>query len=129
MTPITQCQPRGRSATAGRTEAVASFPVDAGDPVFPGHYPGYPVLPGVYLIEYADRAVRALPDLSAGGPPVRLAAVERCRFLAPVYPGDVVTFDLATEDTDTGLRCTAKVTTGRGPVADLTLSYRREAGG
>ncbi|TDD40132.1 hypothetical protein E1287_01030 [Actinomadura sp. KC06] len=117
------------SAAPGRTEAVASFPVDAGDPVFPGHYPGYPVLPGVYLIEYADRAVRAQPALAAGGPPVRLAAVERCRFLAPVYPGDVVTIALTAEDTEAGLRCTAKAATGRGPAADITLSYRREQAG
>jgi 3-hydroxyacyl-[acyl-carrier-protein] dehydratase len=118
---------------------TASFPVDPGDPVFPGHYPGYPVLPGVQLIEYADRAARALPALRADGPPVRLAAVERCRFLAPVYPGDTVTVtvtvsadvavDPAADGTGTGLRCTAEAATGRGPAADITLRYRRGTAG
>lgn len=116
---------------------TASFPVDPGDPVFPGHYPGYPVLPGVQLIEYADRAARALPALRADGPPVRLAAVERCRFLAPVYPGDTVTVtvsadvavDPAADGTGAGLRCTAKAATGRGPAADITLRYRRGTAG
>jgi len=111
--------------TVERTDGgwVASFTIDPDDPVFRGHYPGYPVMPGVYLIELADCTVRALLE---SGPAVRLAAVERCRFLAPVYQGDTVTLEILSDEGDDP-RFVIRAITGRGAAADLTLGYRTKA--
>ncbi|GAB7045405.1 3-hydroxyacyl-ACP dehydratase FabZ family protein [Catenuloplanes indicus] len=99
-------------------EIVVGVPAD--DPVFAGHYPGYPVLPGVYLIGYADRAARA-----AAGPGLpRLSSVDSIRFRRPVYPGDRVTVTARLRpDAGGGLICTAVATAGGQTVATLTLGY------
>lgn len=109
---------------AGSDDAItAHVTIDPGDPVFPGHYPGFAVLPGVYLIDYADRAVRAWRD--AG---LRLRAVDRCRFRRPIYPGDEVSIRLSASRSQRELRVSASAATARGPAADLRLRYEEATG-
>jgi 3-hydroxyacyl-[acyl-carrier-protein] dehydratase len=86
--------------------------IDADDPVFAGHYPGFPILPGVCLVEY----VRLLD----GRP---LVAIESCRFLAPVFPGDELAIECHWPSP--GL-CRATVATGRGVAARIRLRFTGE---
>ncbi|MEO3743379.1 hypothetical protein [Plantactinospora sp. B5E13] len=111
------------------TTATGTVRVDPADPVFAGHYPGFPVLPGVHLIEFADQTLRGWLGVDGPEGPVELAAVERCRFLRPVYPGDTVTVELTVDRTDDGLRCSAGVRTAAGPVADIRLRHRAAGAG
>ncbi|MEV6052202.1 hypothetical protein [Streptomyces sp. NPDC052107] len=108
---------------------VFEAPMDD-DPVLAGHYPGFPVLPGVFLIEAADRTVRQwartnvpAADAADGGD-VELVAMERCRFHRPVFPGDRVLADVSVADSAAGLLFKAAVATNRGKVADIRLRYR-----
>lgn len=99
---------------------VLTVDVAADDPVFAGHYPGFPVLPGVYLIGYADQAVRA--SVGSALPP--LSSVDSCRFHRPVYPGDRVTVTAELRHAADGtLACRAQAATAQGTVASLRLSY------
>ena len=107
---------------AGGGDVCAEVHVDAGDPVFAGHYPGFPVLPGVYLIEFVDQAVRLRLD----GAPVTLTAIERCRFLRPVYGGDRLDIAVTLTRADGDVRCSASVRTGGVAVADIRLRHRAE---
>lgn len=52
-------------------------------PAFAGHFPGYPIVPGVVLL---DRALHGICQ-AYGWPeaPVHIAA---CKFLSPVLPGE-----------------------------------------
>jgi len=116
-----------RSGPAG---AVTAFDAPEDGPVVDGHYPGFPVLPGVFLIEAADRTVRQwahgnVParDGAEGGE-VDLVAMDRCRFHRPVFPGDRVLADLSVTDNAAGLLFKAVVATNRGKVADIRLRYR-----
>lgn len=59
--------------------------VDAAQPLFAGHFPGAPILPGVMQLAFAQR----LLDRLDGGP-WRLRRVGRCKFAAPVVPGMTV---------------------------------------
>jgi 3-hydroxyacyl-[acyl-carrier-protein] dehydratase len=68
--------------------------VDPADPIFAGHFPAKPILPGVLLIEaVAQTAGVMLGSASprgadrSGGQLALLAAVNRFKFFKPVTPG------------------------------------------
>ena len=65
--------------------------VDPADPIFAGHFPAKPILPGVLLIEAIAQTAGVMLG-SAGTPSTEpgialLAAVNRFKFLKPVGPG------------------------------------------
>lgn len=97
----------------------AEVPVPASLPVLAGHFPGLPVLPGVYLVDATQALASALrPDAD-----LRLTAIDRVRFRAPVFPGDLLYVSVELSDTRPGeLTCRASVRTDHGPVADLRLA-------
>lgn len=122
----------------GPTGAVTAFDAPVDDPVMAGHYPGFPVLPGVFLIEAADRTVRQwAKDNSVAEPcgeasdagEVELVAMDRCRFHRPVFPGDRVLADVTVTDNAAGLLFKAALATSRGKVADIRLRYRVASSG
>jgi 3-hydroxyacyl-[acyl-carrier-protein] dehydratase len=65
--------------------------VDPADPIFAGHFPTKPILPGVLLIEVVAQTAGVM--LGSTGPQgagtgvALLAAVNRFKFLKPVTPG------------------------------------------
>lgn len=73
---------------------VALKNVTINEPFFKGHFPGYPVMPGVLLVEAMAQSAGLLTQISArqkGGAPsplFYLAKVDNARFNAPVIPGD-----------------------------------------
>lgn len=108
----------------GPGQAVSRFPLDPSEPLLAGHYPGFPIFPGVCLVECAHRtSLVALPG------PAHLAEVESTRFLGPVFPGDTVHTETVAEAVDGGWRCRAELAAegpggeGRRPVAVVRLRY------
>lgn len=96
----------------------ATFPRDL--PVLAGHYPGFPIVPGVLLVEVAEQAARAL----AAQPAMRWTAIPATRFRSPVLPGDAVLVDVRLEESGVGgttARCV--LTVGGRPVADVRLVF------
>jgi 3-hydroxyacyl-[acyl-carrier-protein] dehydratase len=63
--------------------------VDPGEPYIRGHFPGFAIYPGVFLIETVAQATAAALDPSTGNPP-RVTGVRSMRFLAPLLAGDSV---------------------------------------
>jgi len=111
----------------GPTGAVGAFEAPEDGPVMAGHYPGFPVLPGVFLIEAADRMVRQWAKENPAAEPsgeVELVAMDRCRFHRPVFPGERVLTDVAVTDSVAGLLFKAALATDAGKVADIRLRYR-----
>ncbi len=54
-----------------------------------GHYPDFPILPGVLLIECVRQAAS-----SARGAELRLCSIGRARFVRPLLPGDELELSL-----------------------------------
>jgi 3-hydroxyacyl-[acyl-carrier-protein] dehydratase len=55
--------------------------VSSDHPCLPGHFPGQPLVPGVVLLEYVAKALRAWRGQ-------RLARVVEAKFMAALYPGE-----------------------------------------
>ena len=68
--------------------------VTANEPFFQGHFPGYPVMPGVLLVEAIAQTGALLMSKSlnvdVAGKTILFMSVDNCRFRQPVRPGDVV---------------------------------------
>ncbi len=74
--------------------AVAIKNVTMNEPQFMGHFPGYPVMPGVLIIEaMAQTAALVVVDFmgeQAEGKIVYFMTIDNARFRKPVTPGDTM---------------------------------------
>lgn len=85
--------------------------VTADDPYLPGHFPGWTVYPGVFVIETVRQAVAAAVGTCAGRLP-EFRAVRSVRFTAPLLAGDELTVraELSQVQADDGFDVSAVVT-------------------
>src|SRR5207302_10893492 len=81
------------SETGLPVTALTEVRIDETEPVFEGHYPEFPIFPGVCIVDCVYRAVLAVAE-RAGLDRPRLVAVESTRFLGAVYPGDLLSMEL-----------------------------------
>lgn len=71
--------------------------VTANEPFFTGHFPDYPVMPGVLIVEAMAQAagvlvLKTVPDRDKKL--VYLVAIENARFRRPVVPGDTLRLEM-----------------------------------
>ena len=76
---------------ASRIVAVKN--VTMNEPFFVGHFPGFPVMPGVLILEAlaqaaAIMAMAAVPEEKRAGKVTYFMAIDGARFRKPVVPGD-----------------------------------------
>jgi len=68
--------------------------VTVNEPFFVGHFPGYPVMPGVLIVEAMAQTSAVLMSKSLNvdttGKAIFFMSLDNCRFRAPVRPGDVL---------------------------------------
>ena len=77
-------------------KVVAVKNVTFNEPYFQGHFPGFPIMPGVFVIEALAQAssfslyplVRQEGKKPEVFPELFLVSVNQCRFRKPVHPGD-----------------------------------------
>jgi 3-hydroxyacyl-[acyl-carrier-protein] dehydratase len=73
--------------------------VTVNEPYFQGHFPGYPVMPGVLIIEALAQASGVLVHLSSNYSPddhplYFLVKVDKAKFTKIVSPGDQLVLDI-----------------------------------
>lgn len=78
----------------GETSAVGIKNVSINEPVFQGHFPGKPIMPGVLIVEAMAQTAAALVVHTMGGSAegrlVYFMSVENARFRKLVLPGDTL---------------------------------------
>jgi len=94
-----------------------SMSVPAEHPVFSGHFPGNPIVPGVMLLEWVLREVAQ----SLGRAPAALRLRE-AKFFTPLAPAQVA--ELAYQIGD--LRCSFDIRCDAAPVARGVLEWDRD---
>lgn len=64
--------------------------VTINEPFFTGHFPDYPIMPGVLIIEALAQAggFLALKTIDTEGKIAFFAGIDQCKFRRPVVPGD-----------------------------------------
>ena len=77
---LIECVP-GKSARALKCVTV-------NEPFFQGHFPGYPVMPGVLVLEALIQLSTLLSESSGQGAPGTIQTIDGVRFKRQVIPGD-----------------------------------------
>ncbi|KOG79350.1 MULTISPECIES: 3-hydroxyacyl-ACP dehydratase FabZ family protein [Streptomyces] len=121
MAPLQATPVQGTAEIVDRApdRAATRVTVEAGEQVFPGHYPGFPIFPGVCVVEHIHLSALA----TAPEPGLRMEAIESTRFLSPVFPGDRLAIDLVWERKGEKWRCKAVAATPRGDSAKVRLRF------
>lgn len=116
MNPLADARRALRSATLiGETLlAEAVFPADL--PVFTGHFPGRPVVPGVAYIALVQAAYE-----QALAQKIRLVAVERCKWKTPTVPGERLLLTATAAVIGTQQRIKATLANPAGVACELHL--------
>ena len=76
--------------------AVGEKQVTIGEPFFQGHFPGYPLMPGVLIVEALAQTgcVAALSLPENKGKLAIFAGIDNVRFKRPVTPGDTLRLEV-----------------------------------
>jgi 3-hydroxyacyl-[acyl-carrier-protein] dehydratase len=90
--------------------ATCTWKLSPDDPVFTGHFPGHPVLPGVLIVEALGQTagVCFLTGSRYGDKLLIFAGFDRVRFRREVLPGDTLQLQFTTTHTS------ARATKGTG---------------
>ena len=72
--------------------------VSIGEPYFQGHFPSFPLMPGVYILEALAQVggilmIKSL-NLEIGKYAIVFAGIDNARFKKPVFPGDQLRLEL-----------------------------------
>jgi 3-hydroxyacyl-[acyl-carrier-protein] dehydratase len=111
--------------------------VSMNEPFFQGHFPGFPLMPGVLVIEALAQITSILawkifdttPD---GGQLIVFAGIDNARFRRQVVPGDVLIFDVELVRIARGLgkfKCRASVDGKVAAEGDLMAAVRADKPG
>lgn len=78
-----------------KVKAVGLKNVTANEQFFQGHFPGYPIMPGVLIVEAMAQVAGILAFQSgAQGNSVYFMSIEKAKFRKPVVPGDQLRFEV-----------------------------------
>ena len=82
--------------------------VTINEPFFPGHFPHYPVMPGVLVVEALAQAAAILSFKTLDDKPndhsvYYFVGIDKARFKKPVVPGDQLKLNVSIERTIKGI--------------------------
>ncbi|MEN3033997.1 MAG: 3-hydroxyacyl-ACP dehydratase FabZ [Aquificaceae bacterium] len=101
--------------------------VSVNEPFFQGHFPSFPMMPGVYILEAMAQAGGILMivslNLDTQKTGVFFAGVEDAKFRIPVFPGDRLVLELKSISLKRSLsKMKAKAIVEENIVAEATLT-------
>lgn len=112
-----------------KNKIVAYKNISINEPQFQGHFPDYPIMPGVLIIEgLAQTAgILLMKDLKEDSIPLFLG-IDKARFKSEVRPGDKLIYEIEVIQEKMGmykLKATAKVENKKVTTAELMVGIKR----
>jgi 3-hydroxyacyl-[acyl-carrier-protein] dehydratase len=111
-----------------RERIVALKNVTVNEPYFQGHFPGFPIMPGVLMVEAIAQAGGALLLTEIADRDKNLmvfSGIERARFRRPVVPGDQLRIEVTVLAwRKNAVRMEGKIFVGDKRVCEATVSCR-----
>jgi len=95
------------------------FPNDL--PVFQGHFPGMPLLPGIFQIEMVRYALE-----KGTGRKYRVKSIKKTKFTDQILPDCPVTIDITMDMKDKELKVKATLTSNHKPVGKTFMIVSHE---
>jgi 3-hydroxyacyl-[acyl-carrier-protein] dehydratase len=92
----------GGPAREGEGLSVFEFRFGADDPTFAGHFPGYPILPGVFQLEIARWASEQVLQCS-----LAIREIKKGKFQRPILPAEIVRLELKLKEVEGAVRAHA----------------------
>lgn len=113
----------GTPINIGDNNIEWTFRVDPKDPVFDGHFPDAPILPGVYTLDLISQGVEAFVAHREHRS-VALQKVKSIRYLAPLTGGDLISIRASVSCAECGeVKVDAKVVMNGENVVTTKLMF------
>ena len=106
-----------RTADGG---AVLLFRFDAAQPVFAGHFPGHPILPGVFQLEMARVAAEVILNGA-----MRVREITKAKFRRPILPAETIRLELKLTENAGTTQARAVFSVGGEPAGETILQLMR----
>ena len=95
---------------------VLEFKFGPEDPTFTGHFPGRPILPGVFQLEMARVAAEFVLKSS-----LSVQEIRKAKFQRPIFPGETVRLELKITTNDGAIRARADFSVDGQPAGETVL--------
>jgi 3-hydroxyacyl-[acyl-carrier-protein] dehydratase len=92
------------------------FIFSAADPMFAGHFPGRPILPGIFQLEIVRMAAEWVQNR-----PLAVAEIPKAKFQRPVLPGEILKLNLKLSDENGMVFARAIFSCGGQPAGEAFL--------
>jgi len=96
--------------------AIFEFCFRANDPVFAGHFPNRPLLPGIFQLEMTRVAAESVLNCS-----LTVRDICRAKFQRPILPDELVRLELKLLETDGAIQARANFFIGGQTAAETIL--------
>lgn len=107
----------------GDSSGGQNFRFGAAEPVFAGHFPGEPILPGVYQIEMARQAAEHDLDRT-----LAIVKIVKAKFSRVVRPGELIGVVVKCEETEGRIRAVATFSVGDEAAGKCVLELTADEG-
>jgi 3-hydroxyacyl-[acyl-carrier-protein] dehydratase len=92
------------------------FRFRAGDPVFAGHFPNRPLLPGIFQLELTRLAAESLLNC-----PLTIREIVKAKFQQPVLPEEILRVDLKLTEKNGTIQARAEFSVGGRMAGETNL--------
>jgi len=101
--------------------SMLEFRFRADEPVFAGHFPGHPILPGIFQIEMTRLAAERILDCR-----LELREIVKAKFLRPILPEETIRLSLKLSEEKGMIRARAGLVVGGQSAGEAVLRLWRK---